>query len=62
MMAVIGILFTDAVGLPKFWLAGAEVSRNRQQSSCEFLFGCSSSKLGRQEVQTASILESARLQ
>jgi len=24
MMAVIGILFTDAVGLPKFWLAGAE--------------------------------------
>eukprot|EP00798_Chlamydomonas_sp_ICE-L_P012261 gene12261-15407_t len=24
MMAVAGILFTDAVGLPKFWLAGAE--------------------------------------
>eukprot|EP01025_Chloroclados_australasicus_P053863 TRINITY_DN6373_c0_g1_i4.p1 TRINITY_DN6373_c0_g1~~TRINITY_DN6373_c0_g1_i4.p1 ORF type:complete len:239 (+),score=40.53 TRINITY_DN6373_c0_g1_i4:174-890(+) len=24
MMAVVGILFTDAVGLPKFWLAGAE--------------------------------------
>ena len=25
MMAVVGILFTDAVGLPKWWLAGAEV-------------------------------------
>ena len=25
MMAVVGILFTDLVGLPKFWLAGAEV-------------------------------------
>ena len=25
MAAVAGILFTDAVGLPKFWLAGAEV-------------------------------------
>lgn len=25
MMAVAGILFTDAIGLPKFWLAGAEV-------------------------------------
>lgn len=25
MMAVVGILFTDALGLPKFWLAGAEV-------------------------------------
>jgi len=24
MMAVVGILFTDLVGLPKFWLAGAE--------------------------------------
>lgn len=24
MMAVVGILFTDALGLPKFWLAGAE--------------------------------------
>lgn len=26
MAAVVGILFTDLVGLPKFWLAGAEVS------------------------------------
>jgi hypothetical protein len=25
MAAVAGILFTDLVGLPKFWLAGAEV-------------------------------------
>ncbi len=25
MAAVVGILFTDLVGLPKFWLAGAEV-------------------------------------
>jgi hypothetical protein len=25
MMAVAGILFTDLMGLPKFWLAGAEV-------------------------------------
>jgi len=30
MAAVAGILFTDLVGLPKFWLAGAEVS-----SSCQ---------------------------
>jgi hypothetical protein len=27
MAAVAGILFTDLVGLPKFWLAGAEVRR-----------------------------------
>jgi biotin transporter BioY len=26
MAAVAGILFTDALGLPKFWEAGAEVS------------------------------------
>ena len=27
MAAVAGILFTELVGLPKFWLAGAEVSQ-----------------------------------
>ena len=26
MMAVAGILFTDVMGLPKFWQAGTEVS------------------------------------
>eukprot|EP00879_Flechtneria_rotunda_P029194 GHRR01031474.1.p1 GENE.GHRR01031474.1~~GHRR01031474.1.p1 ORF type:complete len:161 (-),score=24.68 GHRR01031474.1:160-642(-) len=31
MAAVAGILFTDLVGLPKFWLAGNEVSRKLQQ-------------------------------
>jgi hypothetical protein len=30
MAAVAGILFTDLVGLPKFWLAGAEVSMLHQ--------------------------------
>ena len=29
MAAVAGILFTDLVGLPKFWLAGAEVRLRR---------------------------------
>jgi len=29
MAAVTGILFTDAVGLPKFWNAGAEVRERR---------------------------------
>ena len=37
MMGVAGILLTDAVGLPKFWLAGAEVS------------GSSSSRMGGRE-------------
>lgn len=30
MAAVAGILFTDLVGLPKFWLAGAEVRGGRE--------------------------------
>lgn len=33
MMAVVGILFTDALGLPKFWLAGAEVSLYQRRTS-----------------------------
>lgn len=33
MAAVAGILFTDLVGLPKFWLAGAEVSRYCQAAA-----------------------------
>jgi hypothetical protein len=33
MAAVAGILFTDLVGLPKFWLAGAEVSSNCQAAA-----------------------------
>jgi hypothetical protein len=32
MAAVAGILFTDLVGLPKFWLAGAEVRPNLSTS------------------------------
>jgi hypothetical protein len=30
MAAVAGILFTDLIGKPKFWLAGAEVRTSTQ--------------------------------
>ena len=40
MAAVAGILFTDLVGLPKFWLAGAEVSILPSTTSHQNVLSC----------------------
>lgn len=46
MAAVAGILFTDLVGLPKFWLAGAEVSSSCQAAASRCRSGVHSAVVG----------------